>query len=242
MRLIVELLTRNWTIKLTALLLAVLLWTVVKSDEETRVPVENVPIEVAMRDPGWHLAAPPAPPTATVVFAGPLRELGRLAAARPRVVIPVDEVSDSVEVRPLRTGWVQLEGEMTGTRTIDIRPGAVLLTFERLTTRLLPVAVQTRGALPPGLELAAPIRAEPPAVRVSGPQGAVERLDSVVTVPVELGGLQASAAINIAIDTAGMGGLVVSRPTVDVIVQVAPVAPDTAAQQAASIRPHPGSK
>ncbi len=228
MRLLVDLLTRNWTIKVTALLLAVLLWTIVKAEELTRVPVENVPIEVALRDPGWMLASPPSPPTATVVFSGPLRELVRLAVARPRVVIPVDEVSDSVEVRQLRTGWVQLEGDLSRTRTEDIRPGAVLLTFERLTTRLVPVTVRTRDELPPGLELAAPIRARPPVVRVSGPRRAIEALDSVVTGPVELGGLRGSAAIRAPLDTAGLGGVILSPANVDVVVQVAPVAQDTA--------------
>lgn len=223
-----DLLTRNWTIKLTALLLAVFLWTIVKSDEPTRVPVENVPIEVALRDPGWMLADQPAPPTATVVFSGPIGEVVRLAVARPRVVVPVDEVSDSVEVRQLRTGWVQLDGDLSRTRIEDIRPGAVLLTFERLTTRLVPVKVRTQGWLPPGLDLAAPIRVEPPAIRVSGPRQAIEAIDSVVTMPVELGGLRGSVVIGVAIDTTGMQGVILSPADVDVIVQVTAAAQDTA--------------
>ncbi|HEX7118066.1 MAG TPA: YbbR-like domain-containing protein [Longimicrobiales bacterium] len=225
---LLDLLTRNWTIKLTALLIAVLLWTIVKSDEPTRVPVENVPIEVALRDPGWMLASPPSPPTATVIFSGPVRELARLAVAQPRVVIPVDEVSDSIEVRQLRTGWVQLEGDLSRTRTEDIRPGAVLLAFERLTTRLVPVTVRTRGDLPPGLDFAAPLRVEPPAVRVSGPRRAIEALDSVVTVPLELGGLRGSAAITAELDTTELRGLILSPATVDVVVRVKPAVQDTA--------------
>ncbi|HEX6938731.1 MAG TPA: YbbR-like domain-containing protein [Longimicrobiales bacterium] len=243
MRWLVDLLTRNWTIKLTALLLAVLLWTIVKSEELTRVPVENVPIEVALRDPGWMLASPPSPPTATVVFSGPLRELVRLAVARPRVVVPVDEVGDSIEVRQLRTGWVQLEGDLARTRTEDIRPGAVLLTFERLTTRLVPVTVRTRGDLPPGLDFAAPVRVEPPAIRVSGPRHAIEALDSVVTVPVELGGLRGSAAIGAEVDTTGLGNVILSPASVDVVVRVRPAIQDTAVlgTPADGVR-HPGSE
>lgn len=228
MRFLWDLLTRNWTIKLTALLLAVLLWTIVKSDEPTRVPVADVPIEVALRDPGWMLAAEPTPPTATVIFSGPIGEVLRLAVARPRVVVPVDEVTDSVEVRQLRTGWVQLDGDLSRTRIEDIRPGTVLLTFERLTTRLVPVTVRTRGELPPGLDLAAPIRVEPPAVRVSGPRHAIEAIDSVVTTPVELGGLRGSVVIGVAIDTTALRDVILSPAEVDVIVQVTTAAQDTA--------------
>lgn len=228
MQFLLDALTRNWSLKLTALVLAVLLWTVVKSEELTRVSVGNVPIEVVLRDPGWILSAPPSPETATVIFAGPWRELVRLAVQKPRIIIPVDEVRDSVEVRQLRTGWVQLDGgELSRLRTEDIRPGAVLLTFERLTTRVVPIAVRTRGELPPGLELAAPIRSEPAAIRVSGPSRRLEGVDSVPTEPIELGAVRGSAAIRARVDTAGFGGLLFSPPDVDVVVRVTPYVADS---------------
>src|SRR5690606_6873689 len=193
----------------------------------------DVPIEVALRDPGWILAAEPTPPTATVVFSGPIGEVVRLAVARPRVVVPVDEVTDSVEVRQLRTGWVQLDGDLTRTRIEDVRPGAVLLTFERLTTRLVPVTVRTRGGLPPGLDFAAPIRVEPPAIRVSGPRQEIEAIDSVVTTPVELDGLRGSVVIGAAIDTAGLRGVILSPSEVDIIIQVTAAAPPPQQQDTA---------
>ena len=42
-----ELLTRNWTLKLAALGLAVLLWSVVKAEAPVRVTIPDVPVEVA---------------------------------------------------------------------------------------------------------------------------------------------------------------------------------------------------
>ena len=50
----------------------------------------------------------------------------------------------------------------------------------------------------------APIRVEPPAIRVSGPRQAIEAIDSVVTMPVELGGLRGSVVIGVASATAVM--------------------------------------
>lgn len=220
-------LTRNWSLKLAAVVLATLLWTVIKAEEPTRVEIPNIPIEVSVRDPGWALAAPPAPSTATIVFSGPVRELVRLAVERPRIIVPVDEVRDSVELRPLERAWVQLDAELTRTRIEEVRPGAVLLFFERLTTRLVPVAVRVRGTLPPGVELAGPIRVDPPAVRVSGPAHRLQELDTVYLAPLDLGEVREPAAFRVALDTTGLGGLIFSPRRVDVFVPVAPVAEDT---------------
>jgi hypothetical protein len=156
---------RNWVLKVTAIGLALLIWVVVKADEPARIVVRDIPIEVVVGDAGWVLAAPPAPATATVVFSGPFWELARLAVERPRIVVPIEEVQDSVEMRPLRTGWVQFDGDLSRTRIEDIRPsGSVLLLFERLTTRLVPVAIRTTGDLPPGSQLAGALRTDPPAI------------------------------------------------------------------------------
>jgi len=229
-RLLAEMLTRNWTLKLAALALAILLWTITKSEELTRVEISNIPVEVVVRDPGWILSAPPAPATATVVFSGPLRELVRLAVERPRVVVTVEEVEDSMEVHQLRTGWVQLDGDLTRTRVDDVRPSSVLLFFERLTTRLVPVAVRTRGSLPPGTRLVAPVRAEPSELRVSGPMHRLEALDSIPLVPIDLSELHGPAALTVPIDTVGLEGLVFAARAVDVIIPAAPEPPpeDTA--------------
>lgn len=229
LRFVLDLVTRNWTLKLTALLLATLLWMTVKAGEEMRVSVGEVPIEVTVSDPDWVLAAPPSPATAEVFFVGPLRELMRVRGEDPRVIIPVDAVDDSIVVRQIRTGWVRMNGDMQRVRVDDVHPSAVLLTFERVAIRLLPVAVRPRGALPPGLEFTAPVRADPLAVRVSGPRNQLEGLDSIPTAPIELGGIRGPVAIEVPLDTTGLGGLIFSPSTVDVVVRVGVAAPDTIA-------------
>lgn len=223
MRRLIDFLVRNWTLKLAALGLAVLLWTVVKAEEPTRVAIPNIPIEVVMRDPGWALAAPPAPTTATVVFTGPVRELVRLAVERPRVIVPVEEVEDSMEIRPLRTGWVQLDGDLTRTRVEDVRPGSVLLVFERLTTRLIPVATRVGGRLPPGIQLTGAIQADPPEVRVSGPAQRLETLDSIPLLPIDLSNVIGPQTVTVAVDTTGLEGLVISPRSVDLFIPAIPI-------------------
>jgi hypothetical protein len=221
MRFVSRLLARNWILKATAFGIAILIWVVVKAEEPARVTIRDIPIEVVVGDAGWVLAAPPAPATATVVFSGPFWELARLGVERPRIIVPIEEVADSVEMRPLRTGWVQIDGDLTRTRIEDIRPpGSVLLLFERLTTRLVPVAIRTTGTLPSDMQLAGALRTDPPAIRVSGPAGRLPGLDSIPLRPVDLSGIRGPAALRVEIDTTGMDGLLFSPRNVDLLLPI----------------------
>lgn len=216
-----RLLHRNWILKAVAVGLALLIWGAVKAEEPARVTVKDVPVEVVLGDAGWVLAAPPSPATATVVFSGPFWELARLAVEKPRIVIPIEEVQDSVEMRPLRTGWVQIDGDLTRTRIEDIRPPAsVLLLFERVTTRLVPVAVRTVGTLPEGTQLAGAIRVDPPVIRVSGPAHRLPELDSIPLRPVDLSEIRSATALTVEVDTTDLQGLLLSPRSVELAIPI----------------------
>ncbi|MBI4545953.1 MAG: YbbR-like domain-containing protein [Gemmatimonadetes bacterium] len=214
-------LTRNWALKLTALGLALLLWSVTKADAPTRFAFADVELAVSLRDPGWMLAAPPFPESVTVVLSGPARELLGIAVEKPRVIVPIEEVRDSAEIRQIRYGWVDLPGRYEKTRVEDVRPGSVRLLFERLSTRLVPVSLPVRGQPPTGLVLAAPVRLEPPAVRVTGPARLVDALDSMRLPPQDLGAITAPGRITVRIDTTGLGDLIVAPRAVSLIVPLA---------------------
>lgn len=220
MRTLIDVLTRNWALKLTAVVLATLFWTINKEDRSFEV--NDIPIEVVLQDPEWTLVSPPAPAMATVVFSGPMAELLRLGIDRPRIILVVDEVRDSTEFHPLQSRWVQVDADLRKTRVESVRPGNVLLSFERMTTRLLPVSVRTRGELPPGLALDGRPRPEPQDVRVSGPASRLQALDSVRLAPIELGDLHGPSIVRTVVDTVSMGGLIFSPRQVDVHVPVVP--------------------
>jgi YbbR domain-containing protein len=214
--------TRNWALKLASLVLAFLLWSVVRAEAPNRVTVPAVPIEVANRDAGWVLAGAPDPPRVDVVIIGPVRELVRLAVEQPRIVVPIDQVADSVVVRQIDPRWVRLRGNFDRTRIEDVRPASVRLRFEPLISRLIPVAVRTAGELSPELELAGPLLAEPAAVRVNGPAGRLERIDSLRLPPVDLGAIVGPTRVRLPLDIDALEGLVATPTQVDVFVPVAP--------------------
>lgn len=229
MRLGLELITRNWTLKLAALGLAVLLWGLTRAESPARVTIETVPVQVSLRDPSWTLAARPSPPQVQVTLTAAARELLPLIGEPPRVVVPVDEVADSTVLVQLQPAWVRLRDGPERARVEEIRPNTVRLSFERLDARLIGLAVRTRGELPGGLRLTGPPSAEPGAVRVSGPVSRLDRLDSLPLRPVDLSGLRDTTRLRVQVDTAGLGDLLVSPIEAQVLVPVAPVPVDTAA-------------
>jgi len=164
-RRLLDWLARNWRLKLAALGIALLLWSVVKAEEVVSVVVRGVPVSVSLRDPAWQAVGPPTPTRVALQLTGPVREVLRVAFSHPRVVVPVEDVHDSVLVAGLRSGWVHLSGDVPRTQVDDIVPGSVRLHFRRVSEAAIPGASERAAAAPvarpPEARAAAP-SAEPP--------------------------------------------------------------------------------
>lgn len=151
MRRLWEWLALNWRLKLAALGVSLLLWSIVKAEEVVSVYIPDVPVRVSLRDPAWRLATA-APARVGVAVTGPVRDVMRLVMQRPRLDVPVEDVRDSVVVTVLRSSWVHIPGEGR-TSVDDIVPGTLRLFFT-------PVARHAprneRGGVAPAAESAAP--------------------------------------------------------------------------------------
>lgn len=221
MRFVPAVLTRNWTLKLSALALAILLWTVVRVDAPTRQVISGIPVRVMETDPDWTPSGDPIPPTVNIRFAGPARVLLQLAFDRPSVVIPVDTVRGEDTVVVIRPEWIR-HPDYPGITAEDVQPSSVRLRFEPIATLTLPVRARLEGELPDGLVRAGPVRMEPALVNVSGPEPAVAELDVIELRPLDLGEVESSEPRRVPVDTTGFGRVVVTPGTVRVTVPVAP--------------------
>lgn len=159
----------------------------------------------------------PDPPTADITFAGPIRQLLRLGANRVSIILPVDEVSDSIGLHLLRATYVQTGESLPDTRVEAIQPGSVRLVFDVITERVVPVAARTAGSPAPGLERAGAVTTQPLVVRARGARSRIARLDSIRLAPIDLASLNGTDTITLAIDTTGLG-VSVTPQNVSVIV------------------------
>ncbi|HUH12466.1 MAG TPA: CdaR family protein [Longimicrobiales bacterium] len=220
MRWVLDLFVRNWTLKLTALVMAFLLWIAVRSETPSRASISGINVDVELQQEGWIFLPPPRPDTVSVVFEGPLRHLAALAIDRPRIIVPVTEVSDSVVTRTLDFRHLRYRGSRDLVRPVTIEPSTVTLRFDRLIEASRPVALVLTGELPEGRTLEGPPVADPPVVRVSGASRDVARLDSLRLVPLDLTSFTTSATVRVAVDTTGLGALQVTPAVVQVHVPV----------------------
>lgn len=212
-------LTRNWTLKLSALGLALLLWVSVRVEAPNRQDLSGVPVRVDLTDPGWALTDPPTPATVQVRFGGPSRELLRMAVDRPALVIPLDQVASGDTTIVLRNQWVRVQ-DRAGVVVEDIQPPTVRLVMEPIERVGLPPAVRLDGELPSGLALSGPPFAAPAEIRVSGPRDRVLALDSVPLLPVNLATIQGSGAVQVEVAEAGLAGIQFQPRSVEVDFQV----------------------
>ncbi len=210
---------RNLSLKISAFGIALLLWVSVRVEAPNRQSLPGVPVRVDLADPNWALLGDPLPATVIVRFGGPSGELMRLAAERPSVVIPMDEVSSTDTTIVLRNQWVRIQ-DRPGVIVEDIQPSSVRINFEPVQRANLPLAPRFRGRLPDRLALASQPVVEPTEIRVTGALSRLTDLDSVRLFPIDLSTMVGSRVVQVAVDTAGMAGLLFQPGTGQVTIEV----------------------
>jgi YbbR domain-containing protein len=209
----------NWTLKVSAIGIALLLWVAIRVDAPNRHDLANVPVRVDLQDPQWALLEDPMPSSVMVRMSGPSGELIRIVGERPSVVIPLDDIASSDTTVMLRTQWLRVQ-DRAGVVVEGIQPATVRLLLEPVERLSLPAAPRLEGELPRGLALLAAPTADPPEFRVIGPRSHLVDLDSVPLLPLDLSRVSESGAVSVGVDTARVSGIHVQPLTGRVMIQV----------------------
>ena len=226
--------THDWALKLTSLALAILLWATVRAEAPGQWEAD-IEVRVVNNDADWVVADKPNPSTVRVTFRGPYGELLRTASERPHVIVPVDQVNDTSEFHELRRNWVRMPPGTEQTEVAAFRPTGVRVTFDPVSTRLIPIAAVVQGEVPVGFRLSGPPQIEPAVVRASGARRDLMRIDSLRLPPVDLRDRRSLDTLELTIDTTGTG-LIISPRTVRVVIPIRPILADTAAARVARPR------
>ncbi len=119
---------------------------------------------------------------------------------------------DLGDVRPGRATYTLSPGDFSLPRNVEVarvNPSQVMVEVDRLSRRRLPVRIEWRGELRPGLRLV-DSAAVPDRVQVVGPRRKLEEIDSVATRPLDLVQLD-SGVTEIEATLEAPGGLVLLR-------------------------------
>jgi YbbR domain-containing protein len=211
--------THNASLKLLALVGAIFLWAIVPGDPQGGETLTDVPVRVQVADLDWVASGPPEPSRVQVRLTGPTREIIRLAREGAMVRIPVERVASPDTIVSLRRDWVVLPGT-AGILVEEVVPGTVRLQFEEARSRSLPLTVRTTGRLRDELALAAPLGVTPAVARVRGAARLVDGLESIPLRPIDMAQIQESGILDVPVDTAGIGGVLVTPQRASVGVRV----------------------
>jgi hypothetical protein len=193
--------TERLELKVTAIVLAIVLWFMVSARETTE---EIVGVRFAPQLDS-SLALQEAPRAISALVIGRRGELLKLVANAPIIRRPIDdEVPDTVSI-DLRPGDVELPPNVDA-RVRDVQPRRLTLYFFTDLTRLVPVRPPDLGAEAAGRS----IRFEPESVRVTGPRRAVARIAAVHPFRLALPARDSGTYLT-PIDTGALGVRV--RPT-----------------------------
>jgi hypothetical protein len=190
--------TERLELKITALVLAVVLWFMVSSRETTE---EIVGVRFAPQlDSSLTFRESPRAVSALVI--GRRGELMKLVANAPIIRRPIDdEVPDTVTLE-LRPADVELPPNVDA-RVSDVQPRRLTLLFQSDLTRLVPVRPPAEASTE-AVNRGVSVRFEPESVRVTGPRRAVARIAAVYPTRLALPARDSGTYL-ISLDTTDLG-------------------------------------
>jgi len=203
-------LSKNWQLKVMALAMAILLWTVPRFESQDSRVLEDIPVQIQLNDLNWVQVGAPSPALVSVTLSGSARDLIAIGVARPPIQVPINEVFSEDTTVLLRPSWFRGSGG-EGVVVEDLRPGAVTLNFERKEERHLPFSAPLRGELPEGISQAGPPVIDPSGATVLGAASRFEGMDSLRLMPVDLSRAGGIGSFLQSVDTTGLHGLDVLR-------------------------------
>lgn len=216
---------RNWPLKLTSLLLAVLLW-VLATAEQPASQVLSVSL-VPQAPAGRTLTGDP--PSITALVVGPRRELLKLTGAQLTMtrILP-----DTLSGRSVTLDLLPSDVEIprgSDVRVQDIQPRQVTVELDPVARRSVPVHADLRLEVDSGARMVRAVQVFPGMVRLAGPPELVERIDSVQTIPLRVERVEGVFERSVAIDTTGLGQVHVSPAEVTISFEIMPDSSTSAA-------------
>lgn len=210
----------NWPIKLTALVLAAILWGATAAQEPA---TQLVDVELDIVPPEGRALAVELPEV-KALFAGRTRELIKLYRQPPQVhrVLP-DTLTGATYTLELSLADLNVT-EGADVRAQAIEPRIFTVVLDDVFQRTVPVIPQITVVPDSGYEQFGEPVAVPGSVLVRGPEEVVRGMAGVYTEPLEVRDVTESFTRTVPLDTATLDVLRISQTEVEISVEIASVA------------------
>jgi YbbR domain-containing protein len=179
-----EFLLQNWWIKLAALLLAYVIWLLVRSGEGERI----ITVPLVVQVPRNMRIVSERPATVEVAALG----VPNLSGSLPNLsyVINLQSAGEGEQTVALTPKGVQI-GPASGVTVVSVSPSHITFVLERVISKDVPVRVIVQGSPDPGFDLYQ-VTCQPDIVHVIGPRSDINPLKELVTEPISVAGQKRS--------------------------------------------------
>ena len=174
----------NLGLKLTALLLALLVYLNVYTDRPATLRM-TFPVEFTDLPDSLSLSGP-VPAMVEAELRGTGKQMITLRVREPRLQLSLGGVGPGLYQRTLTASDLPVPEGITVTQLVG--PPMIEATVEARAERVLPAAVHAQGHLANGVRWDGTVSLDPPKVLVSGPMSVLARLDSARLAPLDLTG------------------------------------------------------
>jgi YbbR domain-containing protein len=177
----IELLTRNAGIKVSALFISLLLWFTYARDPEVGTFV-SVPVEYRGMPDDLEISSDLVG-SVSIDLRGPSGKIENFNAAKSAVVLDFNDIHKPGE----RTFQIDERNISlpAGMRLVRAIPAQIRLQFEQRTSHNVPVQVRFAGSPPKGYQIAQ-YDAQPKELTLVGPASHVKKIEYAVTDPIDL--------------------------------------------------------
>jgi YbbR domain-containing protein len=173
----------NLGLKIISLLLAVGLWLAISSDPPAEVAL-NAAIVFKNMPPGLEISSENVP-SEQIRVRGPHRLIRRVQASDIHAEIDLTGMKPGERTFDLTADQIHLPDNL---RIVQIIPGQLHLTFDLEAVREIPVHPRVMGTFASGYRIGQ-VLADPPTLRISGPQKQVYSVEDAITDPVDISGV-----------------------------------------------------
>jgi YbbR domain-containing protein len=226
-----DLLLHNLGLKLASLLLALLLYAHVVTDQQRE---SRLTIPLALTGlPDSLAVSGHVPSRVTVDVRGKWKDLIRLGLIGRQLTVDLAGVSPgrfqkSISADDVRERAIPAELAKAVDVTDVIEPRTVDVLVEAKRRRSVPLLARVVGAPADGYEVVGAPEVEPDSAVVAGPQSVIQNLDTLRTLPVDIAGERERIQRQVQLDT-GASPIVVQPRRVLVTLRIARTAPDSLA-------------
>ena len=191
----------NWRIKLTALVLATVLWAVVAAQERT---TESVRVTLSVQTPEGRMLTSQLPEI-QARYSGTLGELAKLLQTPPTIHKSMpDTLSGSTYLLSLSTDDLQTT-EGADVVPEGVSPDTITLYLDDVMEQRISVISRVRITPDTGHGFLNDVTISPSSVTARGTDTQLSDIRSIPTVRLDTSGIRGPVSINVALDTATLG-------------------------------------